>query len=227
MPRTEKSQREDNAGNDDLLIPPKAAIAIVNLIPLAGAIFFGWQLGFVALFYAVEISLTGLFASIRVWETKRYTNSVEALNTGVAGYVISFLGRLIGSVTVLVQYGVATVIFGVFAARALAGEQQGEATLNESIFNIAWLATVMASPAFVAGVLGLLIHEVTKFKRDDTHLDKDFSEYSQQHFLPVFGLVIIALAGFEIWEAIETVIPVLMGMVIGKTLLDIWRQGRW
>ena len=124
-----------------------ALLLLANLLPLAGVLWFGWDVGMVLITYWLENGIVGLINIPKILLAKRSATSVANFPAGRAVYAGFFL----------VHYGIFWVVHGVFVF-ALVGLSSGfMLTFNNPV------RTVLSDSALAFAALALLASHGASF----------------------------------------------------------------
>ncbi len=202
-----------------------ALLIITNLIPLAGVLWFGWDLLLILALYWAENGVVGVINVLKILTAEGTTSSPRTMRWSVNGRPATSLSRLGTAGFFTVHYGLFWVVHGIFvftfipAMTGLSSQESGAP--GGGFFGFPEVDV----PAFAFAVVGLAISHGVSFwmnyigrgeYRTLSPADVMTQPYGR---LVIMHLTIVLGAFVSIW--IGTPVGSLLVLVVGKTVLDV------
>lgn len=186
------------------LFASSVLLVLANLIPLAGALFYGWSVFEIVLVYWAENLIVGVYTLFRM------------LLAGGNRDPVSLVGKLFSSGFFAVHYGIFCLVHGFFVFSLLGGSgPSGAEAFDRGM--IPALIALVASHGFSFVKNYLIGGEF----RDATVQTQMFSPYPRMVVLHVA----ILFGAFAI-QALGSPLAMLLILIAGKTVLDVFLH-RW
>lgn len=185
---------------------------LANLIPLIGALAWGWSILEIVGLYWAENIVIGLFTVFRLL-------TVAIPETGTAADSFAMAGKLAMSVFFTFHYGLFCLVHGVFVFALLGG--------SRSMVSPGEVLSLFAGPLKWALLALLVSHGFSFFANylgKGQHLTTSLPE---QMFAPYPRLIVLHLAiilGAFAIQALGSPVVLLALLVVGKTILDLALQ---
>lgn len=181
-------------------------LVAANLIPLVGAIFWGWRVFDIVVLYWIENVIVGLINAVRMLLISRPNGSP-----------LDVVGKVFQTAFFLVHYGIFTVVHGVFVFALLGGglgSSGPKVPLDELLGKIGW------------AVLALIFSHTLSFfmnfigKREYTK--RTLQEQMMAPYPRMIALHVAIVFGAFAIQALGQPVFLLAILVVGKTLAD-WK----
>lgn len=193
--------------------PPPAApslfassvfLVLANLIPLAGALFYGWSVFEIVVVYWAENLIVGVYTLFRM------------LLAGGNQDPVSLVGKLFSSGFFAVHYGIFCLVHGFFVFSLLGDSDPGGAAVFDRGMILALIALI-ASHGF-SFVKNYLIGGEFRTTKVQTQMFSPYPRMVVLHIAILFGAFAI--------QALGSPQPMLLILIAGKTGLDVFLH-RW
>lgn len=193
-------------------------LIIANLIPLAGVLFFGWDVATILILYWLENGIVGLFNIPRILfagESPPVTATPSATIAGNAAQAVFFT----------IHYGIFWIVHGVFVV-VLTGSTDAGASLPNP------LPTIATEPVLVLAALALLLGHAADlvfdyFGRGEYRTATASRQMVEPYPRMVVLHLTIVLGGIAVAGVGQPYVLVAL-LVVGKTVLDLslflWRR---
>jgi hypothetical protein len=206
-----------------------AALLLVNLLPLAGVLFLGWNLRFIMLLYWLENGVIGLFniARMAFAASTLPKNSVDVPGELSNSSALGMLGKLFMIPFFAFHYGMFWAVHGVFVGVLFGVGESAPAHPRLSPFALLRVFAYLGSsdPMLVLAVLLLFISHgmsfVLNYLGQREHLQVSVGEQMMRPYSRVVVLhATIVIGGFLVMGLGQPVYALLL-MVVLKTAVDL------
>ncbi len=186
------------------------ALIVANLIPLAGALFFGWSAGSILVLYWAENVIIGGYTVLKFWSVPR----AEGEN--------SLLPRVLVSVFFCFHYGIFMLVHGVFTLMiAASGEGSGRAVDDGPAAILTYLGDGGVGYALIGLVLSHGVSFVTNFWIGGERRRVGIGQLITQPYARLIVMHVAVLVGGFGLTLVGSPAPALAALVVLKVGLDV------
>lgn len=198
------------------------ALVVANLVPLAGVLFWGWDLATIVALYWLENGVVGVFALARIWTAEAYepdphtSVTINERTVPAAQLKNARVARAILGPFFVLHYGMFWLVHGVFvwfALPAIWGEMSDGVVRGPQLGTIAWAVPFLVVSHGLSFWFNWWLGGERHTSSPSREMSAPYGRVIVLHLTIVLGAFLVAALGAPIWA---------LGLMVAlKTIADL------